>query len=387
MNELPVVRQTQDDYPALMALAKELVTTGFLPVAIKTPAQAVAIILTGRELGLPAMQSLRSICIIQGKPELSADLQLSIFHRDGGRSRWVALDATKAALWLRHPNGDEHTETFTIEDAKRAGLAGGVNWQKYPKAMLRSRAITAGLKSIGFEPLTGTYAPGEIGGPEIVSPEPETVVGVEPETPAPPPEPAKPKAPAKAEASKVATANTRAYVLDLLGATEEGEARANLTSYLRAAGWLDADKEVENWPYRFVPITKEEIESLKLSLGTFALNMDTPGFKVVHPYAPHGMDPTALQSQPVKEVKPEKKSEWSSFLMPFGKDKGTALGKIPVEKLRYYCETFTVRESMTVQQPDGSELVTPYDSAIVKQQKDLRAALDVAAKELNFKKD
>lgn len=381
LHELPMIRQTQDDYPALMALAKELVTTGFLPVAIKTPAQAVAIILTGRELGLPAMQSLRSICIIQGKPELSADLQLSIFHRDGGRSKWVALDATKAALWLRHPNGDEHTETFTIEDAKRAGLAGGVNWQKYPKAMLRSRAITAGLKSIGFEPLTGTYAPGEIGGPEIVSPEPETVVEVEPEAPAPPPEPVKPKAPTKAEASKVATANTRAYVLDLLGATEEGEARANLTGYLRAAGWLDADKEVEQWPYRFVPITKEEIEALKVALGEFALNGTA-----VKAYQPHGMDPAALQSQPVKEVKPEKKNGWADFLMPFGKDKGTALGKIPVEKLKYYCDTFTVRESMTVQQPDGSELVTPYAPEIVKQQKDLRAALDVAAKELSFTK-
>lgn len=165
----------QETYADLMALAKELCTTGFLPQAVKTPAQAVAIIMTGRELGLGPMQSLRSICIIQGKPELAADLQLSIFHRDGGRSKWLALTEQKAALWLRHPNGDEHTETFTIEDARRAGLAGGQNWIKYPKAMLRSRAITAGLKSVGFEPLAGAYAPGEIGGPEIVGPEPETI--------------------------------------------------------------------------------------------------------------------------------------------------------------------------------------------------------------------
>lgn len=163
----PVVR-ADASYADLMNLAKELVTTGFLPQAVKTPAQAVAIILTGKELGLGPMQSLRSISIIQGKPELAADLQLSLFHRDGGRSKWETLSDTEAVLWLKHPNGDEHTETFSMVDAKRAGISGGQNWQKYPKAMLRSRAITAGLKSVGFEPLTGVYAPGEIGGPEVV---------------------------------------------------------------------------------------------------------------------------------------------------------------------------------------------------------------------------
>ena len=247
MNEI-AIRQT-DDYPALMALAKELVTTGFLPQAIKSPAQAVAVILTGRELGLPPMQSLRSICIIQGKPELSADLQLSIFHRDGGRSKWLALTATEAKLLLEHPNGDGHIET--LHDGGRQAGRGWrrQNWQKYPKAMLRSRAITAGLKSIGFEPLTGAYAPGEIGGPETVDPEPATVIPdpengpgriVEP----PPPSIATPPVTTPPAGSqglnkpvhKVATANTRAFVLDQLGAQEEGVARNTLHAYLVALG-------------------------------------------------------------------------------------------------------------------------------------------------------
>lgn len=167
-------------FTQLMELAGTLVTTGFLPAAVKSPAQAVAIILTGRELGLGPMQSLRSISIIQGKPELAADLQLSLFHKDGGHSKWVTLSDLEAVLWLKHPNGDEHTESFTMLDAKRAGIAGGQNWQKYPKAMLRSRAITAGLKSVGFEPLTGVYAPGELGGSEVV--EGEVVVNERSET-------------------------------------------------------------------------------------------------------------------------------------------------------------------------------------------------------------
>lgn len=156
------------DLPALMQLASQLVPTGFLPDHIRTPGQAVAIILSGRELGIGPMLALRSIYMVKGKIELSADLQLSLFKRDGGKAQFTELTEQRATLKLTHPNGDVHTEAFTADDAKRAGLNGD-NWRKYPKAMLRSRVITAGLKSLGFEPkMSGCYAPGEIGGPETI---------------------------------------------------------------------------------------------------------------------------------------------------------------------------------------------------------------------------
>jgi len=152
------------DYHALMALAKELVTTGFLPVAIKTPAQAVAIILTGQELGLPPMKSLRLINVIQGKPCLAAELQLALFKQRGGRAQWGESDDTLATINLTHPNGDTHTETFTLSDAERAGLLKkGGNWTTYPKIMLRWRAASNGLKAIAPDILSGVYDPDEMG--------------------------------------------------------------------------------------------------------------------------------------------------------------------------------------------------------------------------------
>lgn len=160
------VSRPEATFVDLMMLAETLVKTGFLPAAIKTPAQAVAIILTGRELGIGPMQSLRSVGIIQGKPVLAADLQLGLFHRAGGKSRFVTLTETEAVIelhapWLLAP----HQERFGMDDAKRAGLLRpSSSWATYPKAMLRSRAITAGLKSIGFEPCAGVYDPEELGG-------------------------------------------------------------------------------------------------------------------------------------------------------------------------------------------------------------------------------
>jgi hypothetical protein len=161
--------------------AKMLMRSGLLPKSITSPEAALFIILTGRDLGLSPVQSLRSINVIQGKIEVAADAQLGLFHRAGGKSHWRTLTNEVAVLelhapWLTEP----HAESFTLEDARRAGL-GGDNWRKYPKAMLRSRAITAGLKSVGFDPTAGMYAEGEIGGPEPVL-EPAAVVSVASDT-------------------------------------------------------------------------------------------------------------------------------------------------------------------------------------------------------------
>ena len=149
------------DLPAVLELAKHLVPTGMLPDHLKTPGQVVAIILAGRELGMPPMRALRSLVMVKGKVVESADSQLARFKADGGKAVFVHLDDTRAAIKLTHPNGDEHAELFTLDDAKRAGLMSNPTWQKYPKAMLRSRVITAGLKSIGWDGAVGNYDPDE----------------------------------------------------------------------------------------------------------------------------------------------------------------------------------------------------------------------------------
>lgn len=153
----------EQSLPQMLAFAETLVKTGFLPQAIKTPAQAVAVILTGRELGIGPMQALRSINVIQGKPALSAELMLALFKRRGGNAVWKESTDTKAVLWLKHPNGDEHTETFTLEDARRADLLGKSNWKVYPKAMLRARCASAGLRAIAPDVTAGMYDPDELG--------------------------------------------------------------------------------------------------------------------------------------------------------------------------------------------------------------------------------
>ena len=155
--------ESAPDWSADLKGAALLFKSGMGPASIKSPEQALFVILTGRDLGLSPTQSLRSINVIQGKVEVAADMQLALFKRAGGRAVWRTLTAETAVLDLTHPNGDKHTESFTIADARQAGLSGG-NYAKFPKAMLRSRCITAGMKSVGFDVLAGVYAEGELGG-------------------------------------------------------------------------------------------------------------------------------------------------------------------------------------------------------------------------------
>jgi hypothetical protein len=195
------------DFAGLVTMGDQLRRTGFLPAHIKDGVSFAAIVLMGREMGMTTMAACRKLQVIKGTVTERADSQLARFKSAGGRAEFKELSETKAVLVLKHPNGDQHTETFTIEDAKRAGLASNDNYAKHPKAMLRSRAITAGLKSVGWEGAVGIYDPDEIvDTPPVVVTQPE---------PTPDPQPV--KAATDSDMTKARTAIQRANDLGKLG--------------------------------------------------------------------------------------------------------------------------------------------------------------------------
>jgi hypothetical protein len=158
----------------LVGMGEQLARTGFLPDHIKTGAQFAAIVMTGRELGMAPMRAIRSFHMVKVKVVEDAASQLARFKTAGGRATFDHLDDVRATLTLTHPNGDKHTETWTIDDAKKAGLLNGLVG-KFPRAMMRSRVITAGLKSLGWEGAVGAYDPSEL----VEHSEPDTARTVE----------------------------------------------------------------------------------------------------------------------------------------------------------------------------------------------------------------
>lgn len=149
------------------ALAKDLATADTLPQALqKKPADLLAIILTGSELGLSPMQSIRGIAIIKGKPTLSADTVGALVRRNKGVCEWLRIvesTDTVCTLETKRVGDPEPTKfSFTIEQAKRAGLAGGDNWRKYPEAMLRARCTAAICRAVYPDLVMGIYDPDEL---------------------------------------------------------------------------------------------------------------------------------------------------------------------------------------------------------------------------------
>lgn len=152
-------------------LAGILVASRLLPRAVTTPEAAFAIIMTGRELGLTAMQSLRSIHVIEGKTTLSADLIASLVKSNRDVCHWFRLveSTDQIATYETHRVGEPSPTrmSFSWSDATRAGLTGKDNWKKYPSAMLRARCITALARAVYPDLAMGLYDTEEI---ETVAP-------------------------------------------------------------------------------------------------------------------------------------------------------------------------------------------------------------------------
>jgi hypothetical protein len=110
---------------------------------VNSKEQAAAIMLKGYELGLTLTASFEFINIIQGKPALKPIGHLALILNN------PELDGIKidekpdvCTVWMKRKNGMEHTVSFSLDDAKRAGLIKpDSGWEKYPANMLRWRAI------------------------------------------------------------------------------------------------------------------------------------------------------------------------------------------------------------------------------------------------------
>ena len=129
------------------------------------PEEAAIILMTGMELGLTPMQSLRGIYIVEGRPVLAADTMVAIVTRSGACRYWRTIETTAERCAIETQRVDDATvyrRVWTLDDAKRAGLVGKGTWAKYPAAMLRHRCAADLAREIYPEILLGMYDPDEI---------------------------------------------------------------------------------------------------------------------------------------------------------------------------------------------------------------------------------
>jgi hypothetical protein len=161
-------------------LARMIADTDFVPRAMRGNAAAItACVLFGAEIGIGPTQALAKVHIVEGRPAPSAELARSLLL-SAGHDMWIEeATTTRVTVAGKRANSDHVQKvTWTMDDAKKAGLAGKQNWAKYPRQMLTARATAELARMVAPDALGGISVFAE----EIGDDEPADIGDITPTT-------------------------------------------------------------------------------------------------------------------------------------------------------------------------------------------------------------
>lgn len=147
----------------LSVFAESAAKSGFF--GAKTREQALMIAMRGRSLGLDYSTALAAMHVIEGRPTLTADAMVAIcLSRSDVCESFDTIESTneRCIVEAKRRGKPARRHEYSMEDAKRAGLAGKQMWQKYPRNMLRARAKSELARDMFPELLLGLYTADEV---------------------------------------------------------------------------------------------------------------------------------------------------------------------------------------------------------------------------------
>lgn len=122
-------------------------------------ARAVVKIAIGRDYGFSAAESMQHIELIQGRPSIAAHARAAKMKAAGYSWKFLKFDASGCNIEVFDKKGERLGDaSFTMEDAKRMGLADKDNWKKNPRNMLYCRAISNAQRWYAPEVLSTSLA-------------------------------------------------------------------------------------------------------------------------------------------------------------------------------------------------------------------------------------
>lgn len=155
VNLMPVTIQDKQ------LMANYLAKSGLMPKDLNTGEKVFVALQMGHELGLSPMIAVNNISVINGKPVLSADIQVAVVRKhpefagikieDDGETCTVTVKR-KASY------GEESfIGSFSNKEAQEAQLTGKDNWRKFPKRMRKHRATAYAIRDAFPDGLAGFY--------------------------------------------------------------------------------------------------------------------------------------------------------------------------------------------------------------------------------------
>jgi hypothetical protein len=156
-----------------LQLAETIAKSGIAPVGFDKY-KIFAVMLKGRELNIPPMQSLTSLYVVNGKVAMDAQTMLAVIYRSSQFEGIVFREEPNSFTTTMKRKGKEPVSyTFTMDDAakmqtsKQGGgtmpLVDKFNWKTMPKIMLKWRSISGCARMAFPDVIMGLYTPDELG--------------------------------------------------------------------------------------------------------------------------------------------------------------------------------------------------------------------------------
>ena len=141
-----------------LTFSKYLADSDLVPKDFKgRPGNCLVAIQWGAELGLKPLQAMQNLAVINGRPALWGDAVIALV-RSSPLCEYVVEtdDGGTATCKVKRRNEPEQVRTFSMDDAKAAGLAGKQGpWAQYPKRMRQMRARAFNLRDVFPDVLRG----------------------------------------------------------------------------------------------------------------------------------------------------------------------------------------------------------------------------------------
>ena len=155
-----------------MDFAKMIASSSFCPPSMRgKPGDVILAMQMGSEVGLNPMQAIQNIAVINSRPCLWGDAALAVVincsayvsHREWSEGSIEGGDFIAYCGVTRKGSSEEHIKSYSISDAKRAGLwtKPGI-WQQYPERMLQMRARAFAIRDKFADALRGLYVREEV---------------------------------------------------------------------------------------------------------------------------------------------------------------------------------------------------------------------------------
>ena len=155
----------------LSEVGKTFAQSGFFADS-RDASQAVVKVIAGQEMGFGPVTAMTGIHIIKGNVTIGAHLMaagIKSHPKYDYRATFTDDDSACTILFFEYladglTREELGRETFTLDDAQRAGLSKNDNWKKYPRNMLFARAMSNGVRFYCPDVFSGAlaYTPEEL---------------------------------------------------------------------------------------------------------------------------------------------------------------------------------------------------------------------------------